>query len=83
VAEVVEADFPDLADGEELERALRAATKVRVARGLAVPTAVAPALVDVAGDQAGSAHRPAENLFELRVLRQHAAVLRREHQLRG
>ena len=81
VAKVVEADLPDLADGEELERALRAATEVRVARGLAVPTALAPALVNVAGDETRPAHGPTEHLFQLRVLRQHAAVLGRKDQL--
>jgi hypothetical protein len=82
VAEVVEADLPDLTDREELEPALRAATEVRVSRGLSVPTALAPTLVDVAGNQARPAHRAAQNLLELRVLRQHAPVLRREDQLR-
>jgi hypothetical protein len=82
VAEMVEADLPDLADREELEAALRTATQVRVSPGLAVPAALAPTLVDVAGDETGPAHRTPQDLLELRVLRQHAAVLRREDQLR-
>jgi len=82
VAQVVEADLPDLADREKLERAFRAATDVRVAGGLAVPAPLAPALVDVPGDEARPPHGATEDLFQLRVLRQHAAVLGRKDQLR-
>ncbi|HZL17504.1 MAG TPA: hypothetical protein VFG23_07140 [Polyangia bacterium] len=81
VPEMVEANLPDIADGEELEVALRAATEVRVGRGLAMPAALAPALVDVAGDESGPAHRAPEDLLQLRVLRQHAAVVGRKDQL--
>jgi hypothetical protein len=81
VAEVMEADLSDLADREELKGALRAATEVRVAGRLAVPAALAPALVDVASDQARPAHGPTEHLLKFRVLRQHAAVLGRKDPL--
>ena len=59
VAEMVEANLPHLANGEELEVALRTATKISVGRGLAVPTALTPTFVNVAGDDAGPAHRAA------------------------
>ncbi|HVV51378.1 MAG TPA: hypothetical protein VHO06_17035 [Polyangia bacterium] len=83
MAEVVEANLPHLANREELEVALRTPTKVPVGRGLAVSASVATALMDVARHQAGPAHRSAEDLLQLRVPRDHAAVLGREDQLRG
>jgi len=81
VAQVVEADLPDLADGEQPELALRAVDGVGVGRGFVVPAALAPALVDVARHQAGPSHRPPEHVLERRVLRQHRPVVVGEHQL--
>jgi hypothetical protein len=77
----MEADLPNLADREELETALRAAAQFGVWRGFPMPAALAPPLVEVPGDEAGPAHRAPQDLLELRVLREHAAVLRRENQL--
>jgi hypothetical protein len=83
VAQVVEAQLPHLADREQLEVALRAAPGVRVGRWLAMAAPLAPALVDVAGDDPGSAHRAPENVLEGRVLRAHVSVLVREDELGG
>ncbi len=73
MAQVVEPDLPDLAHRKQLELALGTPARVRVGRRFVVAAALAPALVDVAGHDAGPAHRPAEHVLERRVLRQHRA----------
>jgi hypothetical protein len=83
VAEMVEPDLPHLADGEELKAAARAAAAAGIGRRLVVAAAGAPALVHVAGDETGAAHGPPEDLLELRLPREHPALLVGEDQLGG
>jgi len=82
VAEVVEADRANLADGRELELALGAPAGVLVGGRLLVAAALAPALVDIAGDEVRLAHRPPEHELELRPLVEHLAVSTGEDELR-